>query len=107
MIALIGVLIIFMFRNSRKRRQQMQEMQDGLRPGAEIMLQSGIFGTVVDVDEEDGRVTIASGSSTLVVHRQAVAQIVTPIDVLEENELAPDDDPAFGQQSSVEDSGDS
>lgn len=98
MIALIGVLVIFMFRNGKKRQQQMRELQDGVRPGAEVMLQSGIFGTVESIDDEDNRVTIVSGGSTLVVHRNAIGQIVQPIEVEPEAEIAPDDDPAFGER---------
>jgi len=97
MIALIGVLIIFMFRNGKKRRQAMEQLQSGLRPGAGVMLQSGIFGIVESVDEENSRVTILSGDSTLVVHRNAVGQITEPVDapIVEETVVAPDDDPEF------------
>lgn len=97
MIALIGVLIIFMFRNGKKRRQAMEQLQSGLRPGAGVMLQSGIFGIVESVDEENSRVTILSGDSSLVVHRNAIGQITDPVDApaAEEPVVAPDDDPAF------------
>lgn len=99
MIALIGVLVIFMFRNGKKRQQAMQELQSGLRPGAEVMLQSGIYGTIESVDEEENRVMLRSGTSSLIVHRSAVSQIVTPVESTdtEDGGLAPDDDPAFGE----------
>lgn len=102
MFALIAVLIFFMFRNGRKRQAAQQEMQNGLRPGAEVMLQSGIYGTIDSVDAEDNRVTLRSGSSTLVVHRNAISQIVTPVDApaaeAEGVQIAPDDDPEFGER---------
>lgn len=102
MIALIGLLVIMMVRNGRKRREQAATMQQGLVPGAEVMLQTGIYGTLVRFDEEDeNRAVLMSGDSTIVVHRNAIAQIVTPIEVepeaAEEATLAPDDDPAFGE----------
>ncbi|UOR03222.1 preprotein translocase subunit YajC [Leucobacter allii] len=104
MFGLIAVLIFFMFRNGKKRQQAMQELQNGLRPGAEVMLQSGIFGTVESVDDEDNKVTVRSGSSTLVVHRNAVSQITAPVEASESDDtapqLAPDDDPAFGERIS-------
>lgn len=99
MFGLIAVLIFFMFRNGKKRQAAMQELQNNLRPGAEVMLQSGIYATVESVDAEDNKVTVRSGTSTLVVHRNAIGQIVTPVDAVDETpetELAPDDDPAFG-----------
>jgi preprotein translocase subunit YajC len=100
MLALVVVLIFFMFRNGKKRQAAMQEMQSNMRPGAEVMLQSGIYGVIEEVDESDNRVTVRSGTSTLVVHRNAVSQIVTPADSVDEpsTELAPDDDPEFGER---------
>ena len=106
MFGLIAVLIVFMIRNGRKRQQAAQEMQSKLRPGAEVMLQSGIYGTVEEVDEAENRVTVRSGTSTLVVHRNAVGQIIAPADSPEApaDEVAPDDDPAFGERVGGNDS---
>jgi preprotein translocase subunit YajC len=100
MFGLIAVLIIFMIRNGKKRRQAAEEMQNNLRPGAEVMLQSGIFATVEEVDEVDHKVTVRSGNSTLVVHRNAVGQIIIPVDAPEApaGDIAPDDDPEFGER---------
>lgn len=101
MFALIALLIFFMFRNGKKRQAAQQELQSGLRPGAEVMLQSGIFGTIDSVDEEENKVTVRSGNSTLVVHRNAISQIVAPVDAPADDaasDLAPDDDPAFGER---------
>lgn len=101
MFALIAVMIFFMFRNSKKRQRAQQEMQNNMRPGAEVMLQSGIYGTLEEIDEETNRATIRSGSTTLIVHRNAISQVVTPIegatDEAEAGTIAPDDDPSFGE----------
>ncbi|WP_336659537.1 preprotein translocase subunit YajC [Leucobacter sp. USHLN153] len=101
MFALIALLIFFMFRNGKKRQAAMQQLQSSMRPGAEVMLQSGIFGTIESIDEEENKVTVRSGTSTLVVHRNAVSQVVNAADApVEEptSEIAPDDDPAFGER---------
>ena len=101
MLALVAVLIFFMFRNGKKRQQALAELQSNMRPGAEVMLQSGIYGTIEDIDEEENRVTLRSGSTTLVVHRNAISQVITPVDAPDDEideSLAPDDDPAFGQR---------
>lgn len=101
MFGLIAVLIFFMFRNGKKRQQAQREMQDNVRPGAQVMLQSGIFATIESVDDEENRVTVRSGESTLVVHRNAIGQIVTPAETAPETtDLAPDDDPEFGERVS-------
>lgn len=102
MFGLIAVMIFFMFRNGKKRQAAMQELQNNLRPGAEVMLQSGIFGTLDSIDEENNRATVISGTSTIVVHRNAITQVVTPAEGVENEaeqaDLAPDDDPAFGER---------
>lgn len=107
MLALIGLLIIMMVRNGRKRREQMNQMQQGLVPGAEVMLQTGIYGTFVKFDDVDeNRAFIQTGDSTILVHRNAIGQIVTPVAVEEEpteTSLAPDDDPAFGESTNPDD----
>lgn len=99
MFGLIAVLIFFMFRNGKKRQAAQREMQDNVRPGAEVMLQSGIFATIEAIDEEENRVTVRSGDSNFVVHRNAIGQIVTPSETpVETPSLAPDDDPEFGER---------
>lgn len=101
MLGLIALLIFFMFRNGKKRQKAMQELQAGLVPGAEVILQPGIFATVEEIDEEDQRLTVRSGTSTLIVHRNMVAQIVPEhIEADEPSALAPDDDPAFSERFS-------
>lgn len=103
MFALLAVLIFFMFRNSKKRQQQAQEMQSNLRPGAEVMLTSGIFGTVEELEDGAERVVIRSGTTTIEVHRQAIAKVVTPVAAAAEAEhLAPDDDPEFNEHIASE-----
>ena len=109
MLGLVAVLIFFMFRNSKKRQAQMAQMQSNTRPGAEVMLQSGIYGTIESIDEEENRVTVRSGTTTFVVHRNAIGQVITPADAPEETTetsvLAPDDDPEFGERTKAADAG--
>lgn len=103
---MIGLLIIFMVRNGKKRRDQTALMQSGIQPGAEVMTQSGIFGTVEDIDDlDENKITLRTGTSVLIVHRNAIGNILTRVDEEEEvaDELAPDDDPAFGEQFSESD----
>lgn len=101
MFAAIAVIIFFMFRNGKKRQEQMRNLQNNMQPGVEVMMQSGIFGTIVAVDDEANRVTLKSGDSTFVAHRNAIAQIVTPVteEVAESAVVAPEDDPKFGERT--------
>lgn len=77
---ILVVIVAMMFRNGRKRQRMAAEMTTGLRPGAEIMTSSGIFGTILAIDEDENRITLRTGpTSELTVHRQAVGRIVTPV----------------------------
>ena len=77
MVAALGLLIFFMFRNSRKQRQAQQELQEKLVPGAEVMTSFGLYATVVSIDDETNVATIDAGSgTTLRVHRQVLTKIV-------------------------------
>jgi preprotein translocase subunit YajC len=75
--ALLAVVIIFMFRSSRKRRRDAEELQTKMVPGAEVMTQHGIFGTLISVDEEANQAVIETTPGTRIrVHRQTLARIV-------------------------------
>ena len=77
--ALLAVMIIFMFRNSRKRRRDAEEMQAKLQPGAEVMTQHGIYGTLISIDDEKNEEVIETTPGVrLRVHRQTVARVVEP-----------------------------
>lgn len=77
MLALLAVMIFFMFRSSRKRKQQQQELQTKMVPGVRVMTTSGIFGTLLWVDDEKTQagIEIAPGVE-IVVHRQILSQVV-------------------------------
>jgi preprotein translocase subunit YajC len=83
-IVLIG-LLVFMFWSSRRRMQKQKlEQEEKARqtvPGSEVLLQGGLYGTIVEYDGEDldkpAQVEIAPGV-VIKVHSQAVLRIVNP-----------------------------
>lgn len=96
---LLAVLLVFMIFNSRKRAKQLKADQEEKAtktvPGVKVLLQGGIFGTIVAYDAEDldapALVEIAPGT-VIEVHSQAILRIVEPKDVVvEEAEVAGDD----------------
>jgi preprotein translocase subunit YajC len=106
--ALLAVVIIFMFRSSRKRRADAEKLQTQMTPGVEVMTQHGIYGTLVSLDEEKNEAIIETTPGTkLRVHRQTLARVVEPDDVVtdeqeldaELGEITPADDPAFGERA--------
>ncbi|RZS54256.1 protein translocase subunit yajC [Microcella putealis] len=77
MLGVLGLLIFFMVRNSRKRRADMEQLQNKMVPGAEVMTNFGLFGTLVALDEDANIATIeVSPGSTIRVHRQTLARVV-------------------------------
>ncbi len=94
--ALIAVMIFFMFRNSRKRRQEAEELALKMVPGAEIMTQHGIYGTLVSLDEEKNEAIIETTPGTqLRVHRQTLARVVEPEVAEEEDAEVESSEPTY------------
>ncbi|MFD1713628.1 preprotein translocase subunit YajC [Amnibacterium flavum] len=87
MVLVLAVLIFFTFRNGRKRSRDMAAMQDRTRVGAEIMTNFGLFGTIVAIDDEENQVQVETSPGTiLTVHRQTIAKIITPDEVVSDDE---------------------
>ncbi len=110
MLAVLALLIFFMFRNSRKRQRDLAEMADKTRVGAKVMTSFGLFGTIVALDEEENQVQVETSPGTvLTVHRQTIAKIVEPHEVvtddeaeaIEEGEVDPGqpEAPVYGERS--------
>jgi preprotein translocase subunit YajC len=109
--ALLAIVIIFMFRNSRKRRADAEKLQTQMVPGAEIMTQTGIFGTLISIDEDTNQAIIETTPGTrLRVHRQVLARVVEPDEApaddqpdargiqLNEDNAMPAGDPQYGER---------
>jgi preprotein translocase subunit YajC len=78
-LALAALLIFFLFNSRRKQKARAEQIKSGLVPGATVMTTFGVFGTVLNIDEENNQVTIESGPGTVLrVHRQAIGQIDNP-----------------------------
>jgi preprotein translocase subunit YajC len=99
---LLAVLLVFMFFNTRKRQKQMKAEQEEKAtktiPGAKVLLQGGLYGTIVAYDPEDldtpALVEIAPGT-IIEVHSQAILRVVEPKDaVVEDGDVAPEESPA-------------
>ncbi|GAA5027322.1 preprotein translocase subunit YajC [Microbacterium fluvii] len=83
--ALLVVLLVFMFWSSRRRMQKQKLEQEEKAaqtvPGAEVLLQGGLYGTIVSFDPENldqpAVVEIAPGVE-IKVHSQAILRVVTP-----------------------------
>lgn len=91
MIAILGLLIYFMVRNSRKQRKTQEELALKLKPGAEVMTSFGLFATVVDINDDTNVAVLDVGKGvTISVHRQTLTKVVEEEEAVEpEAEEAP------------------
>ncbi|KQQ69248.1 hypothetical protein ASF63_04690 [Microbacterium sp. Leaf320] len=101
---LLAVLVVFMFVNGRKRQKQMKAEQEEKAtktvPGVKVLLQGGIYGTIVAYDHDDldspALVEIAPGT-VIEVHSQAILRIVEPkdavVDEVDDSVVVVDDAP--------------
>jgi preprotein translocase subunit YajC len=84
-IILLVLLLVFMFFSSRRRvaKQKAEQEQKARQtvPGSEVLLQGGLYGTIVEYDADDldkpAIVAIAPGVE-IKVHSQAILRIVNP-----------------------------
>lgn len=106
---LLAVLLIFMIFNTRKRTKQMKAEQEEKAtktvPGVKVLLQGGIYGTIVAYDPEDldspALVEIAPGT-IIEVHSQAILRIVEPKDVVVEEPVVAIDEPVVEDRAAAE-----
>jgi len=83
MVAVLALMVVFMFRNSRKQKADREALVAKVVKGAKVMTTSGIFGTIVSIDVEENQIVLETTPGTkLRIHRQAVTSIVeksTPV----------------------------
>ena len=77
MMAVLAVLVFFMFRNGQKRKKAALELQNQVVVGAHVMTTFGVYGTIKSIDEAEYIVVLeTSPKNTLKLHRQAIARFV-------------------------------
>lgn len=100
---LLVVMIFFTWRSSKKRKAEAETLQTKLVPGAEIMTQHGIFGTLVSIDDDSNEAIIETTPGTkLRVHRQTIVRVVEDEAPVSEDEVEGDDVSAEEIASDVE-----
>lgn len=90
LLIVLVVLLVFMLWSSNRRRQKMKVEQEAKArqtvPGAEVLLQGGLYGTIVSYDPENldqpAIVELAPGIE-IKVHSQAILRVVSPSDDVE------------------------
>lgn len=86
LVLVIGVMIFFMWRNNKKRQSEARELSERMQVGVDVMTNFGLFGTIIEIDEDENSVLLESTPGTVLrVHRQTVTRIVTPAEPIAED----------------------
>jgi preprotein translocase subunit YajC len=81
LLPIVGIALLFWFmiiRPQSRQRKAALAMQASLEPGTEVMLTSGVYGTVSRVADDKVWVDVAPGV-TLTVAKGAIGQVVPPV----------------------------
>ncbi len=79
MLVILAVLVFFMFRNSRKRKAQAEELRQQIVPGADVMTNFGLYGKLISMDEVTKEAELQVAKGVIVkVHSQTIAKVVDP-----------------------------
>ncbi len=90
---LIGaVFYLLIMRPARNRQKQQAQLIDSLRPGAEVMTTAGIFGTLVEILDDEVVLQVAPGVELRMV-KSAIARVIEAEMVMEADIMpeAPED----------------
>jgi preprotein translocase subunit YajC len=77
MVAVLALMVVFMIRNSRKQKADREALVSKVVKGANVMTTSGIFGTIVSLDEDSNEIVLETTPGTkLRLHRQSVVSVI-------------------------------
>jgi preprotein translocase subunit YajC len=96
-ILLFGAMYFLFIRPQQRRNRETQAMQSTLGPGDEVMTGSGVYGTVVEIDDENGIISLeVSPDVVMRFARGAVSRVVNQVPrEIEEVEEDVDEEPDY------------
>lgn len=75
LVLILAIGYLLLIRPARRRARDVSTLQAALSVGDQVMLTSGIYGTITGVVDDEARIEVASGV-VVRVHRAAVAKII-------------------------------
>ena len=88
LLPIVGIAFLFWFliiRPASKRQRELSRMQGSLEIGEDVMLSSGIFGTLAALEGDNVHLLVADGV-TIKVARAAIANVVRTETAVDESE---------------------
>ena len=72
-IAMIAVLYFFMIRPQVNKQKKEKKFQAEIKKGTRVITSSGIHGKIVELNDNDGTVTIETGAGKIKFERAAIS----------------------------------
>lgn len=72
-LAMIIVLYFFMIRPQVRKQKKEKQFQTEIKKGAKVITSSGIHGKILEVNDNDGTVTIETGAGKIKFERAAIS----------------------------------
>jgi preprotein translocase subunit YajC len=92
-VILIGAFYFLMIRPQKRQRAQQQALLNSLEVGDDVMTSGGIFGTIVDIDEDDDVVTVEIAPGTRIrMVRAGIGRKIVERDLDDEDDEDADED---------------
>jgi preprotein translocase subunit YajC len=92
-----GVFYFFLIRPQRAQRQRQQSLLSALEVGDEVLTIAGMYGTIVEIDDDDDTVIVEVAPGTRVrMVRRAVSQRLTEDGDYDDADDADDETPGEG-----------
>lgn len=97
---LLVLMMVFMWRSNKKNQERQQQLRAQLAPGVEVMTQSGIYGTVIEIDHDLNTAIIETTPGTnLKVHSATIVNVVSPDVVVPDDASSLTDDTAIADDA--------
>lgn len=78
LVAMFALLWLLLIRPQRQKQARQQQMLSSVRPGDEVLTVGGLYGLVVEVEDDDDLVVEIAEGIHVRVARRAVADVVPP-----------------------------
>lgn len=77
MVAVLAVFVFMQFRSSKKRRADQETLRAKIVPGAQVMTQFGVYGTLLSIDADTNEALVETTPGTILrLHSQTILKVI-------------------------------
>lgn len=107
LVVALGAFIVFQVFQGRKRKRETEERQTRFVPGVEIMTNYGLYGTIIELDDDRNLALIETSPGTVLkIHRQTILKVADYEELaaaaeLERQSVDTDDEPVVAETTDL------